>query len=201
MSILVNKRIVISCFLLVIIFIGCSNAKRLNSIHINIPKSKNVVAISNEVFEKLQIEYFSGFAYSGFGKFNSVSGRINNLIPEFDKILYDPADSTLYIHGFIFSDTLSKRIYPNAQIIVGKSKGNLNNSYEQSINIYANYLIGENGEFSFVVKINQFCQIYFTAREEYDDKGYYQNTPLYYVKAYDIYELNKIHTKDNTCNH
>jgi hypothetical protein len=179
---------------------GCAGTEITNPLMIDILKSQTALKVRSETIETLTEEY-SLYSYSGFGNITLRFGS-NRIIPEFEKILYDPSDSVLFMQGTVYIEKQKqtnnnsitvKDIYPNTQIIVGNIiKLPENYDDEGKINIHYNYLVGRNGKFSLALKVNKQRSIIFAPREEYEGNGEYDYTPIYSVNIYDICKFNNI---------
>ncbi|MDR3627216.1 MAG: hypothetical protein P4L45_10310 [Ignavibacteriaceae bacterium] len=184
----------------ILLLAGCSGREITNPLMMNILKSKNAVTVSKETFETLKIEPGS-YSYCGFDKI-ILTLEEGEIVPEFEKILYDPEDSVMYIKGVVYillhehingEPVTIKRACENAQIIIGNVV-KLPETYqdEGKLNIHYNYLVGKNGEFSLAVKVHKHRQIVIAPREEYEENGEYDYTPLYTEYIYEIFRLNNI---------
>jgi hypothetical protein len=150
---------------------SCSSTKITNPLLVNILKSKSAIVINEKEFEKYKIDTF--FVYLGYGNIvNMQANRLTHfIVPRFEKILYDPLDSTLFVKGIIYYEG-DIEINSHAQILIGKiikipetlkDIGKIDISY--------NYHANEKGEFSLAVKVKDQRQIIFAEKIFYDENG------------------------------
>lgn len=173
---------------------GCASQKYVyvNPIKEHILKSPTAIAISPEEFGKLNSKYDGPAVYGGLGSLWNIQWRGMGLVdPVFEKILYDPADSSLYIEGVVYE--YSKKPIGSAQIILGKLPEVKKDTYEAKIDIILNYVIRKGGKFSTAFLLRRDYQIIFAPGDNYSDDGEYMEPWGAFIKAYDAYKLNELY--------
>lgn len=113
-------------------------------------------------------------------------------MPEFSKILYDPADSTLFIEGILY-DYESKGPINNAQIIIGKLPEVNKDTASAKIDLQFNYLIHKGGKFSTAFDLRKDYQMIFATSDSYTEEGEFMGAWVATIEAYDVYKLNELY--------
>lgn len=173
---------------------GCASTKyvHVNEIKERILKSPTAIAISPEEFDKVKSTYNGPKEYCGMGFLGRVVGELLGVVdPVFSKILYDPADSSLFIEGVVYEH--SKKPNDYAQIIFGKLPEGKKDTSWARIDIFYNYLIPKDGKFSTAFKLEKDYQLIFANRDTYYEDGEFAGAWVATIEAYDISKLKELY--------
>ena len=210
---MLNKK---NIFLIIIIsfLVGCSSSKIISPLTERILKSQTAINIPVQKFS----DYikWNDYYYSGCGNLSIMRIQIRGLKypyieTKFDKIIYDPVDSTLYLKGKIFllesSFNAHRFYYPNSsirmprfQIIFGKvteipafEKSNEEEyigeeTIDAKIDIESVYIPNKKDEFEITVKIKSSISLIFACREISNIEGLLW-FPSFDISMYNVFQL------------